>query len=134
MFASATLLNPRFSIPANQANILLGGSLSGFFAGLVGLGGAMRGAFLVALHLPKDVYMATSSLIAFAVDLTRIPVYSFAQATGDSHHYLLLPFLVLVAYWGTFFGKKLLDRIPQEAFRRVIAVALLLMGIKLLWN
>ncbi len=131
-FSLFTLFNPRFSIASNPFNTIFGGSLSGFFAGLVGLGGAMRGAFLSAFDLPKSVYVATSSLIAFAVDLTRIPVYATSQTEIDKHYYLLLPFLVLTAYAGTSLGKKYLDRINQKTFKKIIAAALFITGIKLL--
>lgn len=136
VFSVGSFLKPNFSVKPNPFNTLLGGSLSGFFAGLVGLGGAMRGAFLVSFNLPKEAYIATSSLIAFVVDTTRIPVYSLGApaSAGDGHYWGLLPFLVLAAYFGTYFGKKFLDRINQDVSRKVILGLLFLMGLKLLFG
>jgi uncharacterized membrane protein YfcA len=51
-----------------------GGVLSGFLAGIIGTGGALRGAFLSAFRLPKDAYIATAAVIAVATHQTRIPV------------------------------------------------------------
>ena len=48
----------------------IGGGLSGFFAGLIGTGGALRGAFLTAFGLPKEKYIATVAAVALAVDIT----------------------------------------------------------------
>ena len=43
-------------------NSVIGGGLSGFLAGLIGTGGALRGAFLTAFGLPKEkIYYYRSS-------------------------------------------------------------------------
>ena len=39
-------LKPTFKIPKNSLTAISGGALSGFFAGLFGVGGAIRGVFL----------------------------------------------------------------------------------------
>lgn len=51
-------------VPATSTTALTGGALSGFFAGIFGVGGAVRGTFLTAYNLPKAVYLFTSGAIA----------------------------------------------------------------------
>lgn len=132
VFAIVSFFKPDLTVKPNNANAILGGSLSGLFAGLIGLGGALRGAFLVAFNLPKDVYIATSSAITLFVDLTRIPVYSSAQGQKEFNYALLLPAMIVVSYLGTTLGKKLLDKISQETSRKVIVIFLFLIGMTLL--
>ncbi len=132
VFAIVSFFKPNLTVKPNNANAILGGSLSGLFAGLIGLGGAMRGAFLVAFNLPKEVYIATSSVIAFLVDSTRIPVYFSAQPAARLNYALLLPAMIVVSYLGTTLGKKLLDKISQKTSRKVIVIFLFLIGMKLL--
>jgi uncharacterized protein len=55
--------------------IPLGGVLSGFFAGVSGIQGALRSAFLVRAGLGREAFVGTSALCAVAVDLARIPLY-----------------------------------------------------------
>ena len=74
--------------------------LSGFLAGLIGIGGAVRSMFLLAFNLPKEVYVATAALIAFVIDLTRIPTYLFTGAVENHSYYSLLPLLIIIAYLG----------------------------------
>jgi len=44
--------------------MIAGGALSGFFAGIFGVGGAVRATFLTVFDLPKAAYLATSGSIA----------------------------------------------------------------------
>lgn len=116
-------------IPPTVANSVLGGGLSGFLAGLIGTGGALRGAFLTAFNLPKDRYIASAAAIAIAVDLTRIPVY-LSQGFLDSRLYWYLPVLFIIAVTGSFIGRQIVAKIPQKAFRRLVLAAILLIGLK----
>ena len=133
LFSLYSLIRPQFGMKKTAFHALLGGSLSGLLAGLMGLGGAIRSAFLVAFNLPKEVYIGTSAMIAFVIDVTRIPTYLFTDAVKDASYYMLLPFLLLSAYAGVKTGKIFLQRIDQKVFKRIVLVAVLLVGIKLLF-
>ena len=113
---------------------MLGGSFSGFLAGLIGLGGAIRSTFLIAFNLPKEIYVATSAMVAFVIDLTRIPTYLFTGVIQDKSYYILLPFMVLTAYLGVRIGKYLLGRINQAIFKKIVVIALFLVGISLFFK
>lgn len=132
-YALFTFAKPRFSVRENKSNAFIGGSLSGFLAGLIGMGGAIRSTFLVAFNLPKEVYVATSAMIAVVIDVTRIPTYIFTRAVEWSPDFILIPLLIISGYSGTRIGKILLNKIDQETFHRIVSVALLLAGIKFLF-
>lgn len=132
IYALYSLIRPKLALKKNRINAVIGGSLSGLLAGLIGLGGAVRAAFLVSFDLSKEVFVATSAMIAVVIDVTRIPTYIFTKAVQESSYYLLIPFLIVSAYLGVRTGKILLAKIKQETFRRIVAVALLLVGIKIL--
>lgn len=132
IYAVYSLFKPKLAIKKSRETAVLGGSLSGFFAGLIGLGGAIRSSFLVAFNFPKEIYVATSAMIAAVIDFTRVPTYIFSGAVKLSPDLLLIPFLIFSAYFGVRLGKTLLSRIDQMMFRRIVSIALLLVGIKLL--
>lgn len=133
IFSTYSFFKPKVALKETKTTAIVGGSLSGLLAGLIGLGGAIRSMFLVAFNLPKEVYIATSAMIAFAIDLTRIPTYLFGQIVQDTSYYILLPFMVLTAYFGVKAGKSILGRISQKTFRKIVSVALFLVGLKLLF-
>jgi len=49
-------LKREWALPKTNVTAVCGGMLSGLFAGFFGVGGAVRGAFLTAFDLPKEVY------------------------------------------------------------------------------
>ncbi len=123
-----SLYKSDFKISPTPISTTLGGGLSGFLAGLIGTGGALRAAFLTGFGLKKEVYLATAAAIALGVDLTRLPIY-LSQGFLKDELIILIPFLVVAAISGSYTGKKLLSRISAAGFRRVVLGALLLMGV-----
>lgn len=125
-------LKPRFKLPENVLIASTGGLLSGFCAGIFGIGGAVRGLFLTAFDLKKSVYIFTSGAIAFFIDSTRITTYFFEGI--ELERTLLLGFLLFIpaSFLGAKLGKRLVSKIPQNKFRMVISIFLFLVGLKLL--
>lgn len=133
-FAMYSFLKPSFKIAYTNINSFIGGALSGFLAGLIGLGGAVRGMFLLSFGIKKEAYIATSALIAFVVDLTRIPTYISMNIVEDAGYYRLLPFLFIIGLVGVRVGKSLLTRINQELFHKIVLTAVFAIGVKLLFT
>lgn len=132
-FSLASILRPNFAFPATRESAVVGGGLSGFLAGLIGTGGALRGAFLTAFRLPKAVYIATAAAVALAVDLTRIPVYA-ASGLLRPEFYWFIPVLLVLAVAGSYVGKRIVTRIPQATFRRVVLGAIALVSLKFVYD
>jgi len=99
---------------------------------MFGIGGAVRGMFLSAFDLPKAVYIATAGAIGLLVDSTRIITYFTGGATLPERLWWSLLILIPVSFVGAEIAKKVVDRIPQNRFRIVVAVFLLGVGVKLL--
>lgn len=121
-----------FKIKQSLLTGAFGGALSGFFAGLFGIGGAIRGLFLTSFDLPKAVYITTAGAIALTIDTTRLATYIKNDARLP--HLLLWGLLIFIpaSFIGARIAKSVVDKIPQEHFRKVVAVFLLLIGIKLI--
>lgn len=128
VYSGLSLWKDTLRIPASHVNAGIGGVLSGFLAGLIGTGGALRGAFLTAFDLKKEKYIATAAAIALAVDLTRIPVY-LRQGFLPEAHYPAVAILFVIAMLGSWLGRLIVDRIPQALFRKIVLSALLFVGI-----
>jgi len=132
-YSLLSLAKPDLSISSNPRNSLLGGFIYGFFSGLIGTGGLLRGAVLTAFHLEKSVYISTSGAISFMVDLTRVPVY-LASGFLLPPFYYVVPILFLVAISGSYMGKKVVTKISQETFRKIILTAISLLSLILVYD
>lgn len=129
LFSVISFLKPSFSFNASSRNAVFGGALSGFLAGLIGTGGALRSAFLNSFNLKKETYIATTALIALAVDLTRIPIY-VNSGFLEPQYYYFIPILFVAAIAGSFVGKKLVNKIPQHSFRKIVLIAIAVVSLK----
>jgi len=123
----ALLLFRNLKLNINPVNSITGGALSGFVAGLMGTGGAIRGLVLSAFQLEKEVYIASSAIIDLGVDVSRSVVYVMNGYVHNDILYLV-PLLILVSLIGTYLGKLILNRIPSERFQKMTLVLILLIG------
>lgn len=127
-FAALFLLRPQLQIPPTKNNAVIGGSASGFFAGLIGTGGALRGAVMASYNLEKNVFVATSAAVDMGVDLTRSAIY-LGNDYVDMSDAWYLPGLILVSFAGSFVGKYLLGFMSQDQFRKVVLVLIGIIGL-----
>lgn len=127
--SASFLIKPGLKLPANTGTFIAGGSTTGFITALVGTGGALRAILLQGFNIEKVKYIATAATIALATDVTRIPVY-ISQGFLTQQYYLYLPLLFVIALAGSFIGRKIVKKIDQEKFRKMVLVAIILVSIK----
>ena len=109
------------------------GFASGFFGGIAGNQGGLRAAALAAFNLTPLAFVATSTAIGLLVDAVRTPVYLYTA--GPALLSLWIPIAVASAgvIAGTLLGERILLGMPRERFARVVAVAIGVLGLWLLW-
>ena len=127
-FSLLFLIKSRFSIAPDKKNAIIGGTLSGFSAGLLGTGGAIRGLTMAAFNLEKSVFIATSAVIDFMIDLSRTFVY-YDNGYIHTHDLKYVPFLFLIGLGGTYLGKRILVHISQKRVRGLSLLLILAIGI-----
>lgn len=123
------LAKPGLKFPANTGSFIVGGSITGFITALVGTGGALRAILLQGFNIEKIKYIATAATIALATDVTRIPVY-ISHGFLTEQYYLYIPILFGTALAGSFIGRKIVGRINQNLFRKMVLIAIVLVSIK----
>lgn len=123
------LVRPKLAFPASTKSLAIGGGVSGFIVGLVGTGGALRATFLTGLKIDKEKYIATAAVIALGTDATRIPSY-LASGFLTEQHYYLVPILFAIALGGSYVGRKIVGRIDQTKFKKMVLIAVILASVK----
>jgi uncharacterized membrane protein YfcA len=133
IFSLLFLLLRNFSVPPTNVNSIVGGTVSGFMAGLLGTGGAIRGMTLAAFDMKKGVFIATSALIDFGVDLSRGVVY---VSNGFVHwhdmRYVLI--LLFISVIGTYIGKRILEHVSEKLFKNIVLFVIFGIGIVTIVN
>ena len=125
-------INKSFKVRKTIVTQISGGALSGFLAGIFGIGGAVRAAFLSAFNLPKAVYICTAGAIALFVDTTRLTKYLIDGIRLDQRILFALPLFIIISFISAYIAKRILKYIPQKYFRTIVAILLFIVALKLL--
>jgi uncharacterized membrane protein YfcA len=113
------IINFNKQVKQTDTNLYIGGAASGFIAGIAGTGGAIRGITLTAFQMPKEIFIATSALIDLGVDTSRAIVYT-SNGYFQKEHLFLIPFLIGISIFGSFVGKKILQKTSETIFRYIV--------------
>ena len=105
------------------------GGVSGLFGGMVGNQGGIRSAALLGFHLPRHAFVATATATALFVDLARMPIYFAVEGRAIVAEWPLLVLTVVGVVAGTLAGERVLSRIPEPIFRRVVAALIIALGV-----
>jgi uncharacterized membrane protein YfcA len=105
------------------------GALSGALGGLVGNQGGIRTAALLGFDVPKEAFVATATAIGLFVDGARLPVYLATQWRDLANIWPLIAVATVAVVVGTAMGTRILGRLNQSTFRRVIGVLLIVLGL-----
>ena len=102
--------------------------------GLAGNQGGLRAAALGTFPLSPAAFVATATATALLVDLARAPVY--LVAAGSSLLELARPIAIatLGCLVGTIAGERVLLGLSRDVFTRVVAIAIAVLGLWLLFG
>ncbi|MEN9346888.1 MAG: hypothetical protein RLZZ77_399 [Bacteroidota bacterium] len=119
LFSAFLLLWQKLKVSDKPSISISSGLVSGFLAGLVGTGGAVRGIALSAFRLRMEVFIATSAFIDLLVDLSRSVVY-YNNGYIHQAQWKWVFGLIGVSILGTWIGKRILSEISEERFRVIV--------------
>jgi uncharacterized membrane protein YfcA len=133
VFSLSAFMNPHLRVPAGAEKWL--GAVAGLAGGLIGGVSTVYGPpvtmYLVALHLPKEIFIGAVGLIWFVAALPLTAAYVFYGVLTAE----LAPWSALAcapALGGFLVGQWIRDRIDQESFRKVLLGFLVLLGLNLI--
>jgi hypothetical protein len=120
------------SVRLGKVSASVVGLASGFFGGLAGEQGGIRSVALINFDVEKEAFIATATATGLIVDIVRMPVYFLTQFDQVSQFLSILVLSSSSVIAGTLAGNLVLKRIPEESFKRVVSLLILLLGIFLL--
>jgi uncharacterized membrane protein YfcA len=107
----------------------IAGAVSGALGGMVGNQGGIRTAALLGFDVPKEAFVATATAIGLFVDGARMPVYLATEWRELLRVWPLVLAATAGVIVGTALGTRVLGRLRQEIFRRVVGVLLMALGV-----
>jgi uncharacterized protein len=133
---ASTWLKSFFSIgkgASAERALPVGGALVGFFSTLVGATGPLLAPFILALELGAQSTIATMAACQIFQHTTKVLLFG---ARGFDLGGYLLPCLLLslCAIAGSAIGTRLLDKLPEHAFRLVVRLTLTALALHQLWQ
>jgi uncharacterized membrane protein YfcA len=106
----------------------IAGAVSGLLGGLVGNQGGIRSAALLGFNPSKQTFVGTATAIGLFVDGARMPVYFVRQYDEIRAIWPWVALATVGVTIGTVLGSRVLSRIPEVWFRRVLALVLAVPG------
>ncbi len=130
-FAVVQLLGWRPTNPPRPAADIIAGGTGGFFGGISGAWGPPILMMLMSLNLPKRVFVRTCGVTFL---LGAIPFILGHASTGvlNTTTATISALMLIPAAIGMRLGQTIQDRLPAEAFRKVILTVLVLAGLNFL--
>ncbi len=110
----------------------IAGAVSGFLGGLVGNQGGLRSGAMLGLGVPRDAFVATATATGVIVDLARMPVYVATQLRELQAIAIPIGAMTVGVLIGTAIGIRLLRKVPEAMFTRVVSALLIGLGVWLL--
>ena len=112
--------------------VSLTGLLAGFTTMVANASGPVMVMYLLALRLPKLLFIGTAAWFFFAVNLYKVPFslgLGLIAPSSVSISLRLIPFAIV----GALFGRRLVHAIDQKLFERLALALTLVAAIRLLW-
>ncbi len=125
LLALYLIFNFNRPIKKTDTNLYIGGTVSGFIAGIAGTGGAIRGITLAGFQLPKEIFIATSAIIDLGVDSSRAIIY-LSNGYFQKEYLVLIPFLIVIGILGSYLGKLILIKTSEIIFRYLVLGVIIL--------
>ena len=112
----------------------IAGGVSGLLGGLVGNQGGIRSGALVGFHLKRDAFVATATAIGLVVDAARMPVYFATEREAVLAIWPSVLIATATVVIGTLVGRRVLSRIPETWFHRIVAIVLFVLGTAMIFR
>jgi len=110
----------------------LAGIVAGLSAGLLGIGGGLLlvPIFYYILKVPMHIAVGTSLMVIVFTSISG----SIKHFQLDNIDFKLALCVAIFSIIGSYYGAHLSEKLPADTLRRIFAVVLMLVSIKMFWK
>lgn len=83
---------------------------------------------MLGFDVPRHAFVATSTAIGLVVDAARVPIYLAAQGAAIANLWPPLAVATLGGILGTLGGERILRRVPERIYRKLVSALLIALG------
>lgn len=132
-FSSINLFNPKLTVPEKHETWLSVaiGLTGGFFGGLTLFIGPAIIMFLVALQVKKEEFIGTIGLV-YLLGVVPTGIFYVIDGTFRAEHIVPALLAAIPVVLGMFIGQYVRHHINEAVFRKVLLVALILIGLNMI--
>jgi uncharacterized protein len=109
------------------------GLVAGFATMLGNAAGAIMTVFFLAKGMPKNAFMGTSAWFYLLVNLIKVP-FSASLGLANPETLTFAALMIPGITAGAFIGVKVLPRLPQKVFNRIVLAIAILASLRLVIN
>lgn len=109
-------------IPKNWWFAGVMGLCAGFTTMVGNLAGAFSNIFFLAMRVPKQIFIGTAAWLFFIVNITKLPIHIFVWETVSIETFAVNIRLIPGVFLGFYVGVKLVEKIHEEAYRKMILI------------
>lgn len=112
--------------------LIIIGLVAGIFSGLIGIGGALIIIPALILFLHMDQYSAQGTSLAIMLPpIGLMAAINYYKAGALNIKYAMI--IAAAFFVGGYFGSRFAVSIPIEILRKIFALVLILIAIRMLW-
>ena len=120
------------SAPTGRRFFVLGG-IGGLISMFVGATGTLLAPWVRGVSKDRRVFVATHAAIMLFIHGLKVLVFG-VLGFAFLEYLPLMTAMVAMTFVGNWIGVTLLNRMPEELFRRIFQVVLTLLALRLLWS
>ncbi len=109
-------------VPDNKFFASIMGLTAGFTTMVGNLAGAFSNIYFLALRVPKIVFIGTTAWLFFIINLFKMPFHIWVWETVSIETVPIVLRLLPAMFIGFIIGVKLVDKIPEQTFRKIILI------------
>ncbi len=118
-----------FKLKSNLLTSSLIGLIGGFFSGLIGAAGTIYAMYFNQTIHDKKEYKFYISTVFFILLIVRAVYYIIDENTRYYYDHIFILVSIPAVFLGVFFGNLLTEKVHNTAFKKIVSVAIILMGI-----
>lgn len=126
-------LKGKMRLPKGKKTMLIGGGLTGFINGMLGISGPLSSAVFLTLELSPVAYIVSESTAAAAMHIVKAVTYGKFDLM-NWHIFLNGLFIGCAMMLGNFIALRLIKQVNKKPYQRIVAAVMIAVSLWLIFT